>query len=184
MVGMASCPETRLTDGWLERTSRGTVSDARGSPEELVMAEPTLLDAGMVPPLPAAGPLTAFFWDAVNDHRLAILRCTQCGHYVHYPRPICNLCLGEELEPTDVSGRGTLYAWTVVMQAFHAYFVDKIPYVLAIVELEEQAGLRLTTSLVDCAQDELRTGMPVVVRFAEVAPGVTLPYFRPAGVGA
>ena len=110
---------------------------------------PAGLTAASVPPVPDPDPLAAFFWDAVTARRLEILRCVDCGHYVHYPRPICDRCLGESLRPSPVSGRGTLYAYTEVMQAFHPYFVDKLPYYLAVVELEEEPGLKMTTNLVD-----------------------------------
>ena len=141
----------------------------------------TTADAAPIyPPVPEPGALTEFYWEAVREHRLEILRCQSCGFYVHYPRPICNRCLSEELAPEPVSGRGTLYAYTVAVQPFHPYFVDKVPYVLAVVELEEQPGLRLTTDIVDCDEARLKVGLPVEVTFREVAPHVTLPLFRPA----
>ena len=141
------------------------------------------LTAASVPPVPAPGPLARFFWEAVAEQRLDILSCDGCGHYVHYPRPVCDRCLGEELSPSTVSGRGTLYAWTSVQQAFHPYFVDKLPYLLAVVELEEQDGLRVTTTLVDVEEESVRCGMPVEVVFTELAPGHVLPYFRPSTGG-
>ena len=107
-----------------------------------------------------------------------MLRCQECGHFVHYPRIICNRCQSTDLAPERVSGRATLYSYTVVMQAFHPYFVDRIPYVLAVVELEEEAGLRMTTNVVDCPEERLIVGMPVEVVFREVAPGLTLRLFR------
>jgi uncharacterized OB-fold protein len=137
------------------------------------------LTATSVPPLPQPSPLTRFFWDAIRQHRLEILRCDTCGHYVHYPRPICEQCLGTQLSPSPVSGVGILYSYTAVMQAFHPYFVDKLPYVLAVIELPEQAGLRITTAMVDYEEAELRVGLPVEVVFTDVAPDLTLPYFRP-----
>jgi uncharacterized OB-fold protein len=137
------------------------------------------LTATSVPPLPLESSLTKFYWEAIRHHRLEILRCDSCGHYVHYPRPICNKCLGTQLSPSPVSGNGTLYSYTAVMQAFHPYFVDKLPYVLAVVDLPEQAGLRITTTMVDYIEEELRVGLPVEVVFTDIAPGVTLPYFRP-----
>jgi len=136
------------------------------------------LDAASAPPLPDPGPLTQFFWDGCKEHRLLILRCRQCGHYVHYPRPICDRCQSTELGPEQVSGRGTVYSYTVVMQAFHPYFVDRIPYVLAVVELAEEPGLKLTTNIVDCPEEDLKVGLPVEVAFTEVAEGLVLPLFR------
>jgi uncharacterized OB-fold protein len=134
----------------------------------------------LYPPLPDPDALTRFFWDGVQQHRLLILRCQECGNYIHYPRPICNKCLSMNLAPDQVSGRGTLYSYTVTMQAFHPYFVDKVPYILAVVELAEQEGLKLTTNIIDCPENRLHIGMPVEVVFREVAPGFTLPLFRPA----
>ena len=138
------------------------------------------LTAASVPPQPLAEGQVAFFWEAVAQHRLSILRCTVCRHYVHYPRPVCNRCQSTELVPEDVSGRGTLYAYTEVMQAFHPYFVDKLPYVLAVVELEEEPGLRVTTNIVDHEGVQLRVGLPVEVVFRAVGEGgAVLPLFRP-----
>ncbi|MGD9798240.1 MAG: zinc ribbon domain-containing protein, partial [Acidimicrobiia bacterium] len=53
-----------------------------------VTTEGTSLSAASLPPLPQPGPLTAFFWEAIDEGRLDILRCNACGHHVHYPRPI------------------------------------------------------------------------------------------------
>ena len=64
------------------------------------------------------------------------------------------------------------------MQAFHPYFVDRLPYVVAVVELEEQAGLRMTSTIVDCGEGDLKVGLPVAVEFQEITPGLTLPVFR------
>jgi uncharacterized OB-fold protein len=132
------------------------------------------------PPLPLPDGLTRFFWEGVEKERLMILRCRDCGHFVHYPRPICNRCQSTTLSPEQVSGRGTLYSYSVVLQAFHPYFVDKIPYVLAVVELAEEPGLRLTTNMVDTPESELAVGMPVEVTFVKVTDRLVLPMFRPS----
>jgi uncharacterized protein len=141
------------------------------------------LSAASMPPVPEPGPLAEFFWNAIAEQRLEILRCNQCGHFVHYPRPICDKCLGQSLSPAPVSGRGTLYSWTEVRQAFHPYFADKLPYLLAVVELEEEPGLKLTTNLTDVGDHQLHCGLPVEVSFQEVAPGFVLPFFRPVTKG-
>lgn len=129
------------------------------------------------PPLPLPTPLTQFFWDGCQARRLMILRCQACGHFVHYPRPICSKCLSTDLAPEEVSGRATLYGYTVTMQAFHPYFVDKLPYTLAVVELAEQEGLRITTNLIDVPEAELKTGMPVKLAWREIGPKLVLPMF-------
>jgi uncharacterized protein len=131
------------------------------------------------PPVPLPGPLTAFFWESLANGRLSILRCQTCGNYVHYPRPICNKCLSTELAPEVVLGKGSLYSYTWATQAFHPYYVDKLPYCIAIVELVEQPGLRITSSVVDIPREQVRGGMALEVIFREVAPGLTLPLFVP-----
>jgi uncharacterized OB-fold protein len=132
------------------------------------------------PPLPRINPMTQFFWDGCKARKLMILRCQACGHFVHYPRPVCNKCLSTDLAPEEVSGRASVYGYTVTLQAFHPYYADKLPYTLAVVELEEQPGLRLTTNLVDVAEAELTTGLPVKVAWREVAPDLILPMFTHA----
>ena len=131
------------------------------------------------PPLPVPNPLTQFFWDGIERGELWIQRCQRCGHYIHYPRPACRFCRSSDLAGEKVSGRATLYTWTIVMQPFHPFFVDKVPFILATVELAEQPGLMVLTHLVDCAEEELRAGMPLAVDVRPVGPGLSLPLFRP-----
>jgi uncharacterized OB-fold protein len=132
-----------------------------------------------LPPLPEVSDLTRPFWDGAANHELRIMRCQACGFYVHPPRPICRRCLSTEMDAERVSGRGTLYSYSVAVTAYHPYWSDKVPYVLAIVELDEQPGLGVTTNIVDCPEDVLRVGLPVEVSFVDAAPGLTLPVFHP-----
>lgn len=131
-------------------------------------------------PKPERSELTRFFWDGVDAGRLVIQRCSTCSFYVHWPRHECSHCHSESLVPTEVSGRGTVYSYGVATQAFASAFQDRIPYVLAVVELEEQAGLKLVTNIVDCDEEAVEVGMSVEVVFREADQGLTLPYFRPA----
>ncbi|MGD9798341.1 MAG: Zn-ribbon domain-containing OB-fold protein [Acidimicrobiia bacterium] len=131
------------------------------------------------PPLPQADDLTAFYWAGANEHRLLILRCNACGSYIHEPRAWCRFCLSTDLAPAEVSGRGRLDTFTIPMQPSHPYFMARVPYNLAIVELVEQPGLKLVSSVVDCEEQDLRVGMPLRVVFRAVADDVTLPYFTP-----
>jgi uncharacterized OB-fold protein len=128
-------------------------------------------------PIPEPDELTAFFWASVEAGYLSILRCQDCGNYVHYPRPICNRCQSMNLGPEQVSGRGSVYSYTWAVQPFHPYFVDKVPYCLAVIELEEQAGLRITSNIVDTPAEQIRCGLAVEVVFRQADGGVTLPLF-------
>ncbi len=136
------------------------------------------------PPIPVPDALTAFFWEGVQAHRLMILRCRNCGHFIHYPRPVCEKCLSEDLAPEQVSGRATLYSYTITMKPWHPFWVDKVPYVLATVELSEQENLKMLTNLVECPHDSIAVGMPLEVTFCEVSDDLTLPCFKPAGAQA
>ena len=134
------------------------------------------------PPLPLPSPdaVTQFFWDGVARHELWIQRCQSCGHYVHYPKVLCRFCQSDDLAGEQVSGRATLYTWTIAVQPFHPFYVDRIPYVVATVELVEQPGLMFMSQIVDCAEEDLRIGLPLEVVFEQLGPGLTLPFFTPA----
>lgn len=91
---------------------------------------------------------------------------------------MCRNCFSTNLAPEQVSGRATLYSWTVCMQPFHPWFVDKVPYILATVTLDEQDGLQLPTTLIDCTEEDLSIGLPVEVAFEDLDPQLTVPVFR------
>ena len=113
-------------------------------------------------PAPADDPLHRFFWASGADGVLRMLRCSDCGYWLHPPSPICPRCLSSSVSPQALSGRGTVYSFTVNIQQ---WWPDQEPYVYAIVDLEEQEGLRLTTNIVGCPVDEVRIGLPVRVAF-------------------
>lgn len=125
-------------------------------------------------PLPDPDADTAFFWEACARGELHILRCRGCGRFVHPPKQGCRGCGGDDLAPERVSGRGTVYSYTVTHMPLPGF---EPPFAVVLVELEEQAGLRLVSNLVDVAPAEIEIGMPVEVAF-ERAGDVTLPLFR------
>lgn len=131
------------------------------------------------PPLPQPDAVTQFFWDGVARGELWIQRCQSCGHYLHYPKVLCRYCQSDDLRGEQVSGHATLYTWTIAVQPFHPFYADRIPYILATVELDEEPGLMFMTQLVECTEDDLSIGMPVEVTFVELDPELTLPFFRP-----
>jgi uncharacterized OB-fold protein len=84
------------------------------------------------------------------------------------------------MTPTEMSGKGSLYSFATVDRLFHAGFAADLPYVVGLVELDEQAGVRMLTNIVEAASADLRVGMAVEVTF-EDRDAVTLPQFRPRG---
>jgi acetyl-CoA acetyltransferase/uncharacterized OB-fold protein len=128
-------------------------------------------------PLPAIEPDSKAFWEACRDGRLAMLRCRACQWIVHPPRPVCSRCRSRDLVLEDLSGRATVVTYTVNHQRWMPGL--EVPYVIGVVELAEQRGLRLTTNLVDVAPDDVRIGMPVRVRFRTMSEEIALPIFAP-----
>jgi uncharacterized OB-fold protein len=117
-----------------------------------------------------------FFWTSGADGRLRFLRCTACRNYIHPPVPVCDKCLSLQQEVVVVSGRATLAAVTVNLQMWIPTIEP--PYVIGIVEIEEQPSVRLTTNIVGCDVGDVHIGMPLQVDFEE-HDDVFLPVFRP-----
>ncbi|GBD12352.1 hypothetical protein HRbin24_00359 [bacterium HR24] len=131
-------------------------------------------------PLPRPTRISAPFWRGAAEGKLLLQRCRRCGLFIYYPRPFCPRCLAEELEWHEASGRGRVYTYTVVRRAATPAFAAMVPYVLAIVELEE--GPRLVTNIVGCRPEEVRVEMPVRATFERLSDEVGLVLFRPDGM--
>jgi 3-oxo-4,17-pregnadiene-20-carboxyl-CoA hydratase alpha subunit len=126
--------------------------------------------------IPVANFDTKPFWDGCAAGTLLLQQCSACRAYRHPPSPICANCLGDRHAWVPASGRGTVYTFVVVREARRGW--DKaVPYVLAVVELEE--GPRILTDLVNLAPEDVRIGMPVEVTFAELDGTTKLPLFQP-----
>ena len=117
-----------------------------------------------------------FFWTSGSDGHLRFLTCTTCGLIVHPPGPICPTCRTRTLEPRRVSGRATVASYTINHQPWIPGFDP--PYVVALVEIEEQPSVRLMTNLVRCRPEDMHIGMRVQVTF-EHHDDVWLPLFEP-----
>jgi len=120
------------------------------------------------------------FWTAGARGELRFWRCGDCGYYIHPPQPLCPQCRSKRLATEAVSGRATLASYTINHQRWMPG--PEIPYVVAIVEIAEQPGLRLTTNVVNCPHDQVRIGMPLRVVFehhADAEGDVYIPLFEP-----
>jgi uncharacterized OB-fold protein len=141
-------------------------------------AEAPAADSGHFRILPKVTPDNEFFWTSGRDGLLRFLRCDSCGLIVHPPSPVCPRCLSKQLSPSAVSGRASVLTFTVNYQQWIPGFDP--PYVFAIVEIEEQPGVRLFTNIVGCEIEDVRIGMPVQVVF-EHREDVWIPLFEPSG---
>ncbi len=129
-------------------------------------------------PLPANPELTKPFWEAAKRHELVLPRCQKCGHFFWYPRQVCPVCLSPELEWAVVSGKGRLHTFTVVRQPANPAFNNDVPYIYAVVQLNE--GPMMISNLVECSVEDAKVDMPVTVVFDEVTAEWTLVKFKPA----
>ena len=124
-------------------------------------------------------PELAAFFAGCRAGELRIPRCDACGAWNWYPPLFCRRCGAPAPRWTRVSGRATLFTWTIVHRAFLDDFEARVPYTTALVELEEDPSLRLATLLVDVDRSALRLGLPLEVLFEKVDERLTLPRFRP-----
>jgi hypothetical protein len=129
-------------------------------------------------PIPATA-VSAPFWDATRSQRLILQWCRACARPVHYPRELCPRCLGDDLEWREASGRGAVYACSVMHQAGNPMMQEEVPYPVALVELDE--GVRMMTNIVGTAPDDVRIGMRVAVTWEPLTDGRNLPLFAPDG---
>ncbi len=118
------------------------------------------------------------FWDAARQQRFLIRHCLTCGEYSHYPRTFCPSCWSEDVEWFEASGRGTLYTWSTVFINDLPPFNERLPYIAAVVDLDE--GPRVMTNMVDCDGSQLSIGMTVRAAYRAISDDVTVPVFVPA----
>lgn len=116
------------------------------------------------------------YWTGGAAGELRIAHCGSCARFIHPPRDVCPEC-GSRLGYLAVSGEGTLFTFTIAHQQFHPDVPT--PFVVALVELDEQRGLRVVTNIVDCDPASLASGMLVRVRF-EQHDSLFVPVFAPA----
>ena len=128
-------------------------------------------------PVPVATPETAPFWEGCLAGELRLQRCVACTRTQFPPRRYCAGCLSDELSWERASGLGRIRSYTVVRVPTSPAFADEVPYVVALVELEE--GPTLLSGIRGCDPDEVQIGLAVEVEFERRGEGVRLPYFHP-----
>ncbi len=132
-------------------------------------------------PSPVVNPWVKPFWEAAREGRLVYQRCKSCGTNIFYPRIACISCFSDDLEWVQSSGKGTVYTYTVVESNCPSAFVDDMPYVIAIVKLQEK-GVQMLSNIVGCDPVDVRCDMPVEVVFEKLNDDITLPKFRPVAL--
>jgi uncharacterized protein len=137
-----------------------------------------------VKPVPIPDTVSAFYWESAKRGRLSVQGFEGSDVLQHPPSPVPEVLGGgpplDEAIPiaVEVSGRGTLFSFTVLRQPFHPGFVDAIPMMIGLTELDDAPGVRILTNIVEAEPEELSIGMPTEVVF-ESRGDMALPQFRP-----
>lgn len=114
------------------------------------------------------------YWESIRPLGFALPYCASCGTFHFYPLPACPACGATTITQRAVTGRGSLYSYSVVYRAPSERFRKDVPYVVAIVATAE--GPHLMTRLVNIAPQDVQIGMPVRVRWGADMPE---PLFEP-----
>jgi acetyl-CoA acetyltransferase/uncharacterized OB-fold protein len=127
-------------------------------------------------PLPVLDQESRPFWEAGEHGVLSLVSCQGCGALLHPPPPICRYCRSRDLGRRTVGGQGTVIGVTVNYEQWDPRFPT--PYAVALVALDADPRVRLTTNLVDVDLDEIRVGMRVVPQF-EHLEDAWIPLYAP-----
>lgn len=130
------------------------------------------------------------FLQAAGQGRFVLQRCTECGKLRYPIGNACPFCTALGWEWAEVSGKGTIYSYELVVHAIHPSFRGQAPYPIVLVELDEQRGvptahdgLRVLSMLVDAkgqpeSQEKVAIGLRVETCFTDLGDGLALPRFR------
>lgn len=130
--------------------------------------------------VPVSSGLTEGYWAAAAREELAVQRCTACARYISLPEEECPDCAGTDLVFETVRGTGTIFTYSVVHRTFAPGFAERVPYVIAWIELDEPAGVRMFGNVLTDHVDEVEIGQRVEVVFEELPGFGRIPNFRPS----
>ena len=126
-------------------------------------------------PLPQPSIETEPFWAGVQERKLLMPRCDACGTVAFPPTVACMKCSGTAFTWTAMSGNGTVYSFVVYHRVYHPAYADKVPYVVAVIDLDE--GPRIISNITEVPIPEVACDMPVRVVYAEQRDGYLIPKF-------
>ncbi len=135
---------------------------------------------GRLGPLPVPGPDDAPYWEGLDGGTLLLQRCDTCGTVRHPPRPRCGQCASAAFTWRPATGLGTVYSFTIVRHAPNAALAGAVPYVVALIQLDE--GPRLVSNVVGVDPELVAIGQRVQVEFDRLGPEAVLPRFSPVVV--
>ncbi len=131
-------------------------------------------------PVPVPQPESDHYWEQAKSGKLVFQKCSDCDSVQFYPRILCVACSSRSLDWIESSGKGTLFTFAIAHVPPHPGFREDLPYITAIVELEQ--GVKMPSQVIGIEPDPdlLHIGMPLEVVFEEISESISLPKFRPA----
>ncbi len=127
------------------------------------------------------------FWEATRDGKYLVQWCTACDISIFYPREACPQCLSADtLTWRESSGNAVVHAVSVQHRPGNPLMADRVPYAVAIVELDAGDGkntIRCMTNVVDCDPETVAVGDAVSLTWEPLSDGRQLPLFSPAEAG-
>jgi uncharacterized OB-fold protein len=133
-------------------------------------------------PLKNISPELLPFWAGLKEHEFRLCTCRRCGA-AYFPYTVCvnhaDIPDFDEMVWTASAGRGKIFAKLVVHKVMDPDYAAEVPYVLALVEMDE--GPLIPSRIVDCRPQDVKIGTAVEARYLDVpGAGHTLPFFVPA----
>jgi uncharacterized OB-fold protein len=126
--------------------------------------------------VPARTPETDPFWDAANEGKLLLQRCPDCQKFQYHYRALCSHCWSDKIEDYPSNGRGKVWTYSVVMKNKTAGYTEKVPYVVALIELE--GGMKVVNNVLTDDPEAVTFGTEVELTFGKTAQGQAIPLFK------
>jgi uncharacterized OB-fold protein len=128
-------------------------------------------------PLPELRNAGAEYWRAASKRVLLVPLCRACGKTFWHPRSRCPYCAADRVEWKQSSGNGVVHTFTIVRQSPDPFFKTRVPYVVAMVQLDD--GPLLMSNIAGCDVNAVKIGMRVSVTFEPATDDIAIPIFRP-----
>ena len=127
-------------------------------------------------PVPVSNADSAPYWEGAKNGRLLVRHCKACDTFHFMPRHLCPNCWSDSLDWTESTGLGTVYSYTVIRRAPLAVFAPLVPYVVALIELEE--GVRMMANIMGEHALSVQIGDKVKVMFEKRGEDAVVPQFE------
>ncbi len=99
------------------------------------------------------------YWDGLKQNKLLVRQCNKCGKITRADRKFCPDCLSDDYKLNEVEPKGTIYSFVVFHKPFHKSFEDKVPYVVATIDLD--CGVRILANIINCEPTDVKCAMRV-----------------------